>query len=131
MPASSCVPNKHCHQLITAHHVSPRAVLPAHAGADAYQRSKLGDKVTIERRIGNTNSWKLMDARGRTVGTKKREHIDPMLDHFSINAANPLAVMTQDTARTFLSGELLAAALAGVVTVTSTYVSHCQRSNRC
>jgi hypothetical protein len=38
------------------------------------------------------------------VGTKKRDHIDPILDHFSINAANPLAVMTQDTARTFLSG---------------------------
>ena len=86
-------------------------------GPGAYLHDVLGDRVTIERRISSSSSsWKLLDSRARTVGTKRREHIDPLLDHFAVNAANPMAVMTQETARTFLSSECwLALALRGLL----------------
>lgn len=65
-------------------------------GEDAYQPQVYGNCVTIERRIGKTAStWRVLDCNGKSVGNKKKHLIDPMLDHFSINAANPLAVMTQ------------------------------------
>lgn len=49
----------------------------------------------------------MYDAHGRKVQDKgsKRGLVDPILDHFNVNAANPLAVLTQDSARTFLSAK--------------------------
>jgi hypothetical protein len=89
-----------CVEITLCHHACT-------AGPDAYQHDRFGDRVTIERRITKTTSsnWRLLNARGQNMGIRKRGDIDPLLDHFSINSANPLAVMTQDTARTFLSGE--------------------------
>lgn len=78
-------------------------------GEDGYDRARLGDSVTIERRIAagtGSSQWRVLDHRGRVVATgpaAKKRVIDPMLDHLSVNAANPMAAMTQDTARTFLS----------------------------
>jgi hypothetical protein len=79
------------------------------AGEDGYDRQRLGDSVTIERRIAagsGASQWRVIDSRGRTVASgaaAKKRLIDPLLDHLSVNAANPMAAMTQDTARTFLS----------------------------
>lgn len=38
--------------------------------------------------------WRLLDHAGRKVSENKKA-IDDMLDHLSVSAANPLAVMTQ------------------------------------
>lgn len=79
------------------------------AGEDGYDTARLGERVTIERRIAagsGSSQWRVLDARGRQVAqgpAAKKRIIDPLLDHLSVNAANPMAAMTQDTARTFLS----------------------------
>ncbi len=44
-----------------------RAARPPCAGEDAYQPHLLGNKITIERRLGTTNTWKLLDSRNKNV----------------------------------------------------------------
>ena len=74
-----------------------------HAVPAARARS-FGDFITVERRITRTNApYRLLDARGKCLTTKKDE-VDAVLDHFSIDASNPLTIITQDMARQFLSG---------------------------
>lgn len=41
-----------------------------------------------------TNNWRLLDCQGHRVSDRK-DDLKAMLDHLSIDAANPLAVMTQ------------------------------------
>jgi structural maintenance of chromosomes protein 6 len=74
-------------------------------GKDAFQHERYGDSITVERRIslGSYSSWALKDSHGRTIA-RKREDLDSMIAVLGINAANPVTVMTQDTARSFLSG---------------------------
>lgn len=43
--------------------------------------------------------------------TKKKSDVDQVLDHFAINAENPLTIITQDMARAFLGGRCCAACL--------------------
>ncbi len=67
-------------------------------GDDAYMPHVLGETVTIERRISrrNNTAWKVYDARMRPVpDLSNRNGINNILDCFSVNASNPLAVMTQ------------------------------------
>ena len=75
-------------------------------GFDAYKFEVFGDMITVERRINASNGssqYFLKDAHGK-VRAKKREDLDGMLSVLNIDAANPVAVMTQDTARNFLAG---------------------------
>ncbi|KAI3430279.1 hypothetical protein D9Q98_004875 [Chlorella vulgaris] len=75
-------------------------------GFDSYRHSLFGDTITVERRIGragSSSSYALKDASGRIQG-RKREDLDAMLQTLGLNAANPVCVMTQDTARNFLAG---------------------------
>ena len=85
-------------------------------GDDAYQHERLGDWVTIERRIAKgggaaandagavQTTWRVLDQHGRVVkGATRRSLVDPLLDHLNVYADNPLCVMTQDRAREFLS----------------------------
>lgn len=76
-----------------------------YAGKEAFQHEVYGDWITVERRISQSSAsaWLLKDCRGRTVG-RRREELDAMLSVLGINAANPVTVMTQDTARSFLAG---------------------------
>lgn len=92
-------------------HVRPRPLdslpaVPRPAGEDAYQPERFGDRLTIERLIkgGSGSDYRVYDARDRRVPNGKKQLVDAILDHFNVNAANPLAVLTQDTARNFLSG---------------------------
>jgi DNA repair exonuclease SbcCD ATPase subunit len=76
-------------------------------GCDAYNHDRLGDWVTVERRVsktGNTagdaggvsSTWAVTCARtGRVKGATRKNLIEPMLDHLNIAAENPLCVMTQ------------------------------------
>jgi hypothetical protein len=91
-----------------AHEAVIRVTIANHPfnGFDAFQYERYGDSITIERRIhaGNgTSQYKLKDVGGRVVATR-RDDLDAMLNTLGINAANPVAVMTQDTARNFLAG---------------------------
>ncbi len=65
-----------------------------------------GKEMTIERRIRRTpgGTYRLLNEWGVSVSTK-REDLDSMLDHFSINAANPLSIITQDIAKSFHGSE--------------------------
>lgn len=75
-------------------------------GHDAYRHALFGDTITVERRIsrvGASSSYALKDSAGRVQG-RKREDLDAMLSTLGLNAANPVCVMTQDTARNFLAG---------------------------
>ena len=72
---------------------------------DGHRREELGDEVTIERRINTTgaSTWALRSADGRAVSTARAD-VDALLEALSIDASNPVAVMTQDVARSFLGG---------------------------
>jgi len=65
---------------------------------------RFGDFIIVERRITErAGSYVLRNAAGKTVCTSKDVQKD-MQDHFAIDAANPLTIVTQDMARCFLSG---------------------------
>ena len=72
---------------------------------DGHRREELGDEVTIERRISVTgaSTWALRSADSRLVSTARAD-VDALLEALSIDASNPVAVMTQDVARSFLGG---------------------------
>jgi chromosome segregation ATPase len=63
-----------------------------------------GSSVIIERTLlkDGGGGYKLKSKDGKTVSTKK-DDLQAMLDHFMIQADNPLNVLSQDAARTFLS----------------------------
>jgi chromosome segregation ATPase len=66
-----------------------------------------GDEILVQRTIRRNGSseYRLMSQAGRLVpGGSTRAELQSMLDHFNIAAGNPLSIMTQDMARTFLSG---------------------------
>lgn len=73
-----------------------------YAGFDSFQHDVYGDTITVERRIGTGTTWAMKDHSGRIVA-RRRDELDAMLSTLSINGANPITVMSQDTARSFLA----------------------------
>lgn len=65
-------------------------------GRDAFQPDTYGRWLTIERSFTRrgASDWKVLDEAGRKVGDKK-DLVGRILDHLSISAVNPLAIMTQ------------------------------------
>ena len=72
-------------------------------GNNAYKPELYGDVIAIERRFSKDGSsgYKLKSANGNTVSTK-REELQEILDHLQLQVDNPMTVLTQDTARSFL-----------------------------
>ncbi|KAK9816925.1 hypothetical protein WJX72_007128 [[Myrmecia] bisecta] len=70
---------------------------------DAYQPAKFGNFIIVEKRFGKTTSWAVRNEHGKKIYDKKSD-LDDMLSALNINGSNPIAVMTQDTTRSFLSG---------------------------
>ncbi|ODQ63951.1 P-loop containing nucleoside triphosphate hydrolase protein [Nadsonia fulvescens var. elongata DSM 6958] len=72
-------------------------------GLDAYEHETHGDLITIHRTISLTGpgSLKIKNEIGKTVGTK-REDLMKILDHYCYQIGNPLSILNQETARTFL-----------------------------
>jgi hypothetical protein len=91
---------------------SPPPPSRAPAGPQAYQSSLLGASLTIERCLW-PHSWRLLDCQGRAVGSSRQQHIDPLLNHFAIRAANPLTILTEDCLGALLAGEGPRAGRAG------------------
>ncbi|KAJ3240621.1 Structural maintenance of chromosomes protein 6 [Chytriomyces hyalinus] len=75
-------------------------------GPDAFRPEVYGDTIIIKRKIVQagigSGSYIVQDSCGKVVATK-RDEIDAICDHFNINVTNPLSVLTQDRARSFLT----------------------------
>ena len=73
-------------------------------GEKAYKPEVYGDSITVMRTVTNSSStYKLKDHRGHVVVEKKvKEELDRVLMSFNIQVDNPIAVLNQDTAKTFL-----------------------------
>ncbi|KAI9190636.1 P-loop containing nucleoside triphosphate hydrolase protein [Polychytrium aggregatum] len=74
-------------------------------GEDAFEPGTYGDFIEITRRLtadsGKPHTYKIMSSNKTLVSTKK-EDLVAICDHFQIQVENPLAILTQDTARMFL-----------------------------
>jgi len=74
------------------------------SGDGAYMSSDYGKSIIVERHFSRTGAsgFKLKAENGRIVSTKKAE-LDAITDYFSMQIDNPMNVLSQDSARQFLS----------------------------
>ncbi|KAH7097691.1 P-loop containing nucleoside triphosphate hydrolase protein [Auriculariales sp. MPI-PUGE-AT-0066] len=73
-------------------------------GDESYRREIYGDRIYVERKFSATTStYKIMSSAMKVISTTRRE-LDAICDHMNIQVDNPLNVLTQDSARQFLSG---------------------------
>ncbi|KAJ5966006.1 hypothetical protein N7481_012720 [Penicillium waksmanii] len=70
----------------------------------AYMADDYGEKIIVERHFSRSgaSSFKIKSANGRIVSNKKAE-LDAITDYFSLQIDNPMNVLSQDSARQFLS----------------------------
>ena len=73
-------------------------------GDGAYKPELYGESIVVSRSVTQSSSiYKLKDERGRVVVDKKvKDELDRILIAFNIQVDNPLAVLNQDTAKSFL-----------------------------
>lgn len=73
-------------------------------GPEAYKRSTFGSHIIIERVLQRqgTNQYLIKTALGATI-SKKKAIIDEILARFNITVDNPLAFLSQDKAREFIT----------------------------
>ena len=73
------------------------------AGVDAYQRELYGDAIFVERHFttAGTSGFKMKNAAGHTVSTKKGD-VDDMIEYYQLQVDNPMNVLTQDAAKSFI-----------------------------
>jgi hypothetical protein len=74
----------------------------ANEGPEAYKPELYGKEVHIIRRIGTTQSgYKVLGDNHKTISTRK-ETIAEIIQALSISPENPLCVLHQEVAKTFL-----------------------------
>lgn len=73
-------------------------------GEDAYMHNEYGNRIEVERYFsrGGASGYKIRSSSGRQISTK-RSDLDPILDHFALQIDNPLNVLSQDMARSFIA----------------------------
>lgn len=72
-------------------------------GEDAYMHDEYGDRIEVERHFSLvTSGYKIRGESGRLISTK-RSDLEPILDHFALQIENPLNVLSQDMARSFIA----------------------------
>lgn len=73
-------------------------------GPDAYNPKAYGEAITVERRITSdgSGSYKIKSADDKVISTK-RDELVTILEQFNIQINNPVSILTQDTARSFLN----------------------------
>jgi chromosome segregation ATPase len=73
-------------------------------GENAYKPDMYGNVIVVERHFSKAGSsgFKLKSEEGRIISTKKAD-LDDILDFFGLQMDNPINVLTQDLARSFLS----------------------------
>jgi len=74
-------------------------------GTDAYKNEEYGDSILIERRLtkDGTGSYKIKNQKTGRLVSNKRDELLNILDQFNIQIDNPVSILTQDTARSFLN----------------------------
>ncbi|KAI9596281.1 P-loop containing nucleoside triphosphate hydrolase protein [Syncephalis fuscata] len=74
-------------------------------GADAFRQSEFGSEILVERRIirDASSQYRLRNGETRAVISTKREDLIAMCDHMGIQVDNPMNILSQDTAKAFLS----------------------------
>lgn len=73
------------------------------SGENAFDPETFGDEILVERTIDKTSShYKVKNSSGKTVSSK-REILDNILHHYEIIIDNPMSILTQDAARSFLT----------------------------
>ncbi len=76
---------------------------------DSHRPEVYGESLTVVRTVrsaqaGGGGGYKFLDHRGRNVPAKKpREELDKILTAFRIQVDNPVAILNQDNAKTFLA----------------------------
>lgn len=72
-------------------------------GSDAYQPDLYGDSIIVERHFAKSGSsgYRLKNAIGRTISTKKGD-VDDIIEYFNLQVDNPMNVLTQDAAKSFI-----------------------------
>lgn len=73
-------------------------------GLDAYQPDTYGESIIIERSFSRSGSsgFKTKSATGKIISTKKSE-VDDIVEYFQLQVDNPMNVLTQDAAKSFIS----------------------------
>ncbi|GKY99180.1 structural maintenance of chromosomes protein 6 [Mayamaea pseudoterrestris] len=78
----------------------------ANGGSDGYKQDVYGNVITVERTISNGagfSGYKLLDANGKEK-SRDRHELYEMLDHLNIQVENPVSVLSQEEAKTFIHG---------------------------
>lgn len=79
-------------------------IVLANVGMDAYEEDVYGNEIIVTRTInGNSgaSAYKLKTAKGKIVSTKKAD-LDKMMFFLNIQVDNPVLILNQDAARSFL-----------------------------
>ncbi|KAG7864328.1 hypothetical protein KL919_000356 [Ogataea angusta] len=73
-------------------------------GPEAYRPHEYGKIITIERvlKVDSSPSCQIKDETGKVRSTKKQT-IDDILDYYGITIGNPMTILTQTEAKTFLA----------------------------
>lgn len=72
-------------------------------GVDAYQPELYGSSIIVERHFSKSGSsgFRLKSSTGRTISTKKGD-VDDMIEYYQLQVDNPMNVLTQDAAKSFI-----------------------------
>ncbi|KAK6608988.1 Structural maintenance of chromosomes protein 6 [Botrytis cinerea] len=72
-------------------------------GPDAYRPELYGESIIIERHFsGSGSTYKLKNTAGGIVSSKKGD-MDDIVEYFQLQVDNPMNVLTQDEAKTFIT----------------------------
>lgn len=73
------------------------------SGIDAYEQECYGDKIIVVRHIttAGSSTYKLKDENGRVISSQRNELMKLTL-YLNIQVDNPVCVLNQDAARSFL-----------------------------
>ncbi|KAI0357379.1 P-loop containing nucleoside triphosphate hydrolase protein [Trametes cingulata] len=84
--------------------VAEVTVMLKNQGEEAYRPKDYGRSIVITRRFTKegASSYKIKSRDGRVISTK-REELQAICDHMNIQVDNPMNILTQDSARQFLS----------------------------
>ncbi|KAI6709378.1 hypothetical protein B2J93_4901 [Marssonina coronariae] len=73
-------------------------------GNDAYQPDIYGESIIVERHFSRSgsSSFKLKTASGRIISSKKGD-VDDLVEYYQLQVDNPMNVLTQDAAKSFIT----------------------------